>query len=145
MQTFGDCMDGHVDATYRHFPCLELPPEAREWGRYSKWVMDTSMVAFDLTPEDAELALAFFKSNWLDKRPTHYHLYGSCPFGCRDEAHGLEIAKKHGRTLLAMGLVIALEYRWKGMERAAAWALRGRVCFRGFALYTFADVQGKRS
>ena len=129
MRNFVDCSDQDFDETYRHIPCLVLPAEASERRRYSKWVMDASMVAMDMTPEDAELALEFFNSDWLGKRPTHYCLYGSCTFGCRDEAHGLEIAKKHGRTSLGMGLVVALEYRWKGMERAAAWALRGRGLF----------------
>ena len=67
------------------------------------------------------------KRNPASEGYVHYCVSGSCEYGCRDEESGLQTAQTAMRMALGKGLVEALEYRWKGMEQAAAWTYRGRA------------------
>ena len=92
-------------------------------------MMTASLVAFDLSTDDAETVMKFFNGDWSKSGVyTHYCLgRRRCPFQCDGAAGGKLQATTMARLALGMGLVVGLLYRWKGMERASGWALRGRA------------------
>ena len=125
---FHKALDAETDASFDFRPVLRLPAESRPWRRRARWMMTSSLISYDLTEEDTLAIMNFFNGDWREPTMRHYCLgQASCPAGCRDEEHAREQARAFTRMALGMGLVVPLEYRWKGMEKASGWALRGRA------------------
>ena len=127
MKKFCTALDQEIESNYDHVEVLSLPADAARCQQHAAWIMQASLVAFDLSKEDADRIARFFNYNWRVRgKYTHLCVAGACPFGCRTRDDGLAHAKTTARLALGMGTVIGLEYRWKGMERSCAFALRGR-------------------
>ena len=121
------CLDQEIDSSYEHVPVFSYPDEMQTWRRYSMWIMTASQAAQDLIPEEVEQIVNHFNGKWEPGSTyKHYCRHNACPSKCRDAEDGKAKARANMRLALSRGMVLALLYRWKGMDQAGAWALRGR-------------------
>ena len=128
LNRFLECCDAVVKANYVHKQCLALPAEAAEWRRQNRWYLEASMASMDLGPEEIDAILDHFQALWEPMgQYVHYCVHGRCKSGCTSEQEGKERAVRMVRLALQMGLVVGLEYRWKGMDRAGGYCLRARA------------------
>ena len=116
----------HLDSTFEYIECLELPAEHVDWRRKSEWIMRSSLASRDITEEDIQRILDHDNSDWEEKIYLHYHLVIGCPCGCIDAADSLRMAKENTRLSLGMDMDVGLQYRWKHMDRALSYVVRGR-------------------
>ena len=125
---FLESCDIVLDSTFRYLPAFRLPGEAALWRRDAQWVLRPSLMAKELTDEDAAAIVAHANGNWQGEEYTHFCVQ-PCPAGCRDEAESRQVAKDLIRRMLSRGLPVALLYRWKAMDACLAYLARGRGCF----------------
>ena len=117
-----------VDTDFRYELVSDMPLEAAAWREYAASIMAHTAVALDLNQEQIDAILAGDNGNWKERRIMHYCLdQGRCPLKCNGSPAKAKAALK---TLLVLSICQwnekPLLYRWKGVERANAVALRGR-------------------
>ena len=83
------------------------------------------MVARDLELDDVEKTLRFDSGDWNSDQLVHYCLPG-CECG-GNEAASLSKAQEIARLSMGSGIAVPLLYRFKHMEHAAAFVMRGRA------------------
>ena len=148
-----EAADKILDAFYDHIFVDEFPAapaHAHATTEEEKdWMLKTSMATLDFAEEDvADVKTHFNSHDWRTLKITHFCCAVGgrcCPSGCTSKESGLEIAKQRMRQVLVKGPGLCLAYRWKGVEKAAAWNLRtrgvhdiGRRCLR--LLYSNSDI-----
>ena len=121
------CCDQYIDKIYDHREVLALPPRAAEWRTRNEWILKQSNVQNGLELDDICQICDHDNGDWGTDRYCHYHLVDRCPSECLDAADGKRIAKLRLRQSLGMGMEVALLYRWKHMDRAMGFMLRGRA------------------
>ena len=127
MAKFLESMDLEIEGHFEYVPAFRLPDETPDFRRKSAWYMRASQSAYDLSDEFCGQVLDFFNSDWRGTKIKHICIAGRCRFACDGPEDSLMKAKTFARGAFSHGLVIGLEYRWKGMERAAGWCLRARA------------------
>ena len=127
MTAFLNALDAVVDECFKFRLVSELPDEAKEWREDAAWILQPSVDAGLLTPEDADAILCHDNCDWRDVDWTH-HCLGPfrCKAKCRSEQDSKEHAKQLTRTNFSGGCPIALLYRWKLMNEALAFNLKAR-------------------
>ena len=125
---FCEALDGEVAQHYDHREVLELPcdPQYLLSRRRARFMLEKSMVSMDFDKCILEDVYTFFNGKWDTVAITHFCLAGQCPFRCRSAADGRQRAQRMVRLAVGQTPAVPLAYRWKGMERAAGWALRAR-------------------
>ena len=122
-----EACDALVTDIFEYKEVIDYPEGYDEWQRDAEWILEGSS---DLTEADCLAIRQHGNSNWKTLKWIHYcKVLGQCPSGCRDAAHSLEIAKVLARTFFSMGLPVALAYRWKHMDTALKFMLRGRLFY----------------
>jgi hypothetical protein len=94
------------------------------WQRRAREYLDTSDPSLDLAPEIKDAILQYDNGNWDERDVVHWCL-PQCRCG-RTEASAKSKTRAAVFLSLGNGCCLALEYRWKGVERATAWCYRGR-------------------
>ena len=115
-----------VDQHFRYRVVLEIMPEVLEWNSQARKLLLITRVARDLEPEDEEFILAADNGPWDGELMYHFCKGVRCKI-----CHGNEKKAKDSMLKAAIMCVgrpgdTPLAYRWKGMERFTAQALRGR-------------------
>ena len=123
--------DAEVDQWYEHKHALALPTDEdyiRERSHFHM-LLRASMVSMDFDELDAQDVFDFFNGSPSSLEITHICLRGHsiCRFGCDSPEDGKRKAKLCVRKCVGTGPVLALAYRWQGMERACGWLARCRA------------------
>ena len=126
VQGIHECLrgDGFV---YREVDVL--PPEAAVWRRENRRVLDLTHALRDsvaLSENLQDLVLDADSGPWEDEVVLHLCLRGRCPLGCNGNA---AVSRKRVGNVIALSIggrcPVALIYRWKHFEEAAAFRYRG--------------------
>ena len=126
-KTYADAINAEIDSSFRYRQVTVLPQEAAEWQAKSRRIMELSRPARDLTPQDEVDILAIDNGDWDSWYITHWCVRGMCPLQCNgDGAKAKRTLKVRIQLSLGSMPMVPLEYRWKGMDAAAAWSLRAR-------------------
>ena len=128
VKRFLEACDSEIDAFYVHKFVMSLPDDSAyvEARLRFKRFLDATMVAMDMDQGDIDSLFEFFNGDPETMEITHL-CTPRCRSGCTSAADGCARAKGFCRLALGTGPVLALEYRWKGMERAAGWFGRARA------------------
>ena len=120
--------DEVVTEIFEYKQVIDYPDDYEAWQRDAAWIRKGST---DLTEADCLAIRQHADYNWKSLKWIHLCRVtnGGCPSGCRDHAHSLDIAKDNTRTMLGKGLLTALAYRWKHMDVALKYFLRGRLMY----------------
>ena len=113
------------DRCFKFRRVLRMPAGFEQWQRHSSEVMRLAECALDLTPAQTVEILYFDNGDWNSPEVTHWCVSG-CRCGGRKET-ARRLTKAAIMMSLSSGCPVALEYRWKHMERAMGWAYRGRA------------------
>ena len=117
-----------VDSCFEYRLVEDFPVEHASWQAYAASILEKAAPAMDLTPEQVKLILQADNGDWTKSQLFHYCLSRNrCPLGCNGcRRRSLQIFKGLVFLTICSRMEKALCYRWKGMEKANAWALRGR-------------------
>ena len=132
-RTATDFMEALAREIADHFcdkEVIELPCDAPMWREQATRYITLSRPAQDLSLADEEHLLACVNDDWSSVESIiHWCVRGRCPLACGGSADASK-AMVTSALVNALGgpMVVPLLYRWKGFEKAAAWALRGRRC-----------------
>ena len=110
---------------FRYRECVRLPADSAAWRAKATRVLHGSRPALDLTPVQEEHILCADNGDWDDEVITHYCVRGQCTLQCNGSAARSRKLVK-GAIMLSIGgpMCVPLLYRWKGFEKAVAWAWR---------------------
>ena len=116
---------GRLAADAHVLPVVHLPEHVKEI--IASNARKLAVFQSTLTPEHVELLLRMLNSDWslslqeLDGRLTHV-----CKAGCcRDEQHSRSKIKEALSLLILQGFDVPLLYRWKFVQPASEFCLRG--------------------
>ena len=124
---FNDVLDRHVENIFSYQEVFQLPANAAEWRAASSVALAYSKAAGDMSEEDCAYLQNHDNSDWSEPKWVHYHLVGGrCPIGCLDKDDSLLKAKAIARTAYSRGPAEALLYRFKNVDKAWSYAMRGR-------------------
>ena len=113
-----------VDKSFEFREVAEYPPEMDRWRATSESVLALTRPARDLSPEDEADILMIDNGDWGSDAFVHLHKAGSCD--CGGPAECKKRMKSCTMRSVGAGCVLALLYRWKGVEQASAWWHRSR-------------------
>ena len=105
--------------------CARLPDVVNGFREKARRILELSRPAQDLTREQETFILNADNGDWDHDEIVHYCIGSTCPLGCGgDQARSRELVAS--AIVLAVGgsMTLPLLYRWKGFEKAVAWAWR---------------------
>lgn len=121
-------LEDEIGDHFQYRQVLRFPPEAEQWRRKAERILVLSRAAQDLSLDQEKAILNADNCSWDELDITHFCLRHNCPLGCR----GCEHRSKRVVTktiIMSVGgpMTLPLLYRWKGFEKANAWAFRCRA------------------
>ena len=123
-RVFGRIMDAMARIVESSFECrkaLTLPDAAVEWRARAVQILYMTQCSMDLSGEQKAEILRYDNGCWDDHKIVHW-CQPRCPCGeAREEA----LNKTKGVVMMSLGsgCDLALEYRWRYMERGLGWAV----------------------
>ena len=120
-------MNTLVEKKFTFRVVTRLPREAPAWRRRNLALLKACVAAMPGLMDDevdVETVLEFFNGDWANRNELcHWHIAGDCLCGCGTREEAMDIALGCVHKLLARGMGVPLQYRWKGVEAANAWLL----------------------
>jgi hypothetical protein len=117
-------MTGIVESSFKFRKVLNMPAQAGVWTEHARKVMSLTQCAMDLSEEQKTEILRYDNGAWDTNDIVHWCL-PECPCGGSRQG-ALRKIKVAVMMSLGAGCELALEYRWKNMERGLGWVVRGR-------------------
>ena len=119
-----EALESEVKACFQYCYAARLPAAAAGWRRQWQSLLDMSVAVQDLQGSDIEFILNAMTCD-PDSEDIFHHCTPACALGCgNDQAIALSACQKAVRLVCGGPYQTPLEYRWKGMEVAAAFCRR---------------------
>ncbi|CAK0897756.1 unnamed protein product, partial [Prorocentrum cordatum] len=115
-----------VDAFFSYRPVVALPANFDQWRSHARHVLDRT--GQGITQEAKDQILKYDNSDWTYRGDGSKDIIHFCPIDCdcgRTRQGALSKMKAVIKISIGANCPLALEYRWKHMEKANAWCYRG--------------------